>query len=258
MEGIVYLIGAGPGDPGLITVRGLERLRQADVVVYDRLIASELLDEARPDAELIYAGKESSHHALPQCEINALLVNRAQQGKHVARLKGGDPFVFGRGGEEALALDAAHIPFEVIPGVTSAIAVPAYAGIPVTHRGIASCVTFVTGHEEANGPGNHIDWRALAMSKGTLIFFMGVSNLPNIVEALSENGLALDTPVAIIERGTTSAQRVVTGTLSNIYALACAAHIEPPALTVIGQVVSLHERLGAWIERAMFAQRETV
>ena len=246
--GIVYLIGAGPGDPGLITVRGLELLCSADVVVYDRLIAPELLRQARADAELIYVGKASSHHTLPQCEINALLVDQAHRGKTVSRLKGGDPFIFGRGGEEALALIAAHIPFQVVPGVTSAIAVPAYAGIPVTHREVASSVTFITGHEDANHTETGVDWARLGACKGTLVFLMGVTNLPTIVKELIENGRPLDTPVAMIERGTLPSQRVVVGTLADIHERARAAHIEPPAITVVGEVVALRESLGTWSE----------
>jgi uroporphyrin-III C-methyltransferase len=246
--GIVYLIGAGPGDPGLITVRGLALLRSADVVVYDRLIAPELLRQARSDAELIYVGKESSHHTLPQDEINALLIDQARRGKMVARLKGGDPFIFGRGGEEALALTAAQIPFQVVPGVTSAIAVPAYAGIPVTHREVASSVTIVTGHEDINHTETGIEWLRLAACKGTLVFLMGVTNLPTIVKELVENGRPLDTPVAMIERGATPAQRVIIGTLADIHERARGARIEPPAIIVVGEVVTLGNQLGHWAE----------
>lgn len=248
---MVYLIGAGPGDPGLITVRGLELLRSADVVIYDRLIAPELLRQARADAELIYVGKASSHHTLPQCEINARLIDHARRGKTVARLKGGDPFIFGRGGEEALALVAAHVPFEIVPGVTSAIAVPAYAGIPVTHREIASSVTFITGHEDANHTETGVDWPRLAACKGTLVFLMGVTNLPTIVKELVENGRPLDTPVAMIERGTTTAQRVVVGTLADIHERARGARIKPPAITVVGEVVALADLLGGWSARRL-------
>ncbi len=252
-RGIVYLIGAGPGDPGLITVRGLELLRTADVVVYDRLIASELLSQARVGAERIYVGKAESHHTLPQSEINAVLIDRACRGLVVARLKGGDPFIFGRGGEEALALAAAEIPFEVIPGVTSAIAVPAYAGIPVTQRDMASSVTIVTGHEDAQRTETGVDWPRLAGCKGTLVFLMGVTTLPTIIKELVENGRPLDTPAAIIERGTTVRQRVVYGTLGDIHERARAAHIEPPAITVVGPVVALRERLGDWAESRLRA-----
>ncbi len=245
-RGKVYLIGAGPGDPGLITVRGLEALRAADVVIYDRLIAPALLDEARADAEKVFVGKALSHHILPQPEINALLVEHACRGKVVARLKGGDPFVFGRGGEEALALVAAGIPFEIVPGVTSAIAVPAYAGIPVTHREIASTTSFITGHEDGRRLETGVDWARLAGCKGTLVFLMGVTNLPVIVKELVENGRPLDTPAAIIERGTTAQQRVVVGTLEDIHERARAAEIQPPSIIVIGEVVALRDQLGEW------------
>ncbi len=242
--GKVYLVGAGPGDPGLITVRGLELLRRAEVVVYDRLVDLELLCNARRDAEMIYAGKATDHHTLPQEEINALLIDRAKQGKNVVRLKGGDPFVFGRGGEEALALLAAGIPFEIVPGVTSAIAVPAAAGIPVTHRGVASSFTVVTGHEDSRRAQTGVDWAAIACSKGTLVFLMGVANLPTIVKELTGNGRSPETPAAIIERGTTPRQRVVVGTLADIYEKAVAANIQPPAITVVGDVVKMGRQLG--------------
>ncbi len=242
--GKVYLVGAGPGDPGLITVRGLQLLRRADVVVYDRLVDPELLCEARRDAEMIYVGKASDRHTLPQNQINSLLIERASEGKEVVRLKGGDPFVFGRGGEEAIALAGAGIPYQIVPGVTSAISVPAAAGIPVTHRRVSSSFTVVTGHEDTARSETGVDWEAIGCSKGTLVFLMGVANLPTIVKALLENGRAPDTPAAIIERGTTPQQRVVTGTLADIYDKALAAHIEPPAITVVGDVVALREQLG--------------
>jgi uroporphyrin-III C-methyltransferase / precorrin-2 dehydrogenase / sirohydrochlorin ferrochelatase len=241
--GKVYLVGAGPGDPGLITVRGLDLLRRAQVVVYDRLVDPDLLCEARRDAELVYVGKATNHHTLPQEDINALLIEHARRGKMVVRLKGGDPFVFGRGGEEALALVAAGIPFEVIPGVTSAIAVPAGAGIPVTHREVASSFTVVTGHEDTKRTETGVDWATIACGKGTLVFLMGVTNLPTIVKELVENGRPLDTPAAIIERGTTAQQRVVVGTLADIHERALAAHIQPPAITVVGEVVALREKI---------------
>ncbi len=249
--GIVYLIGAGPGDPGLFTIRGLELLRRADVVVYDRLIAPELLREARADAVMVYVGKETSHHTLPQCEINSMLVEHARRGATVARLKGGDPFVFGRGGEEVLALLAAHIPFEVVPGVTSAIAVAAYAGIPVTHRNIASSVTFVTGHENTLHTETGVDWCTLAAGKGTLVFLMGVTNLPTIVKELIQNGRPPETPAAMIERGATPDQRVVVGTLADIHERARAAQVQPPAITIVGEVVALAELLGGWSARRL-------
>lgn len=238
------MVGAGPGSPGLITVRGLELLRSAEVVVYDRLIDPSLLREARAEAELIYVGKATSHHALPQFAINALLIDRAARGKVVVRLKSGDPFVFGRGGEEALALNAEDIPFEVVPGVTSAIAVTAMAGIPVTQQDVACIVTLVSENEEAERNDTGVDWAVLAGSKGTLVFLLGVTNLPTIVKELVENGRPLDTAAAVIERGTTPQPRVVVGTLADIHERARAAHIQPPAIVVVGDVVRLRERLG--------------
>jgi uroporphyrinogen III methyltransferase/synthase len=239
----VYLVGAGPGDPGLITVRGLELLRRADVVVYDRLVDPILLREARPDAEMIYVGKATAHHALPQFAINALLVDRACRGKVVVRLKSGDPFVFGHGAEEALALAAADIPFEVVPGVTGAIAVPASAGIPVTHEDVACIVAIVNENENAHRNGEGVDWAVLAGCKGTLVFLMGVENLPMIIKELVENGRPLDAPVAVIERGTTPHPRVVVGTLGDIHERTHAAHIQPPAVIVVGEVVTLRAQL---------------
>ncbi len=237
--GIVYLIGAGPGDPGLLTVRGLEYLRRADVVVHDRLANRQLLEYA-PQAELIDVGKQSDHHPIPQSRINAILVEKARQGNIVARLKGGDPFVFGRGGEEAQALTEAGIPFEVVPGVTSAVAVPAYAGIPVTQRDMACSVAFITGHCAGSKPLN-LNWKALAQGVDTLVFLMGVHSLPIIITSLVEAGRSPDTPVALIEKGTLPEQKVVTGTLANI--LEKAAEVEPPAIIIVGEVVSLHSTL---------------
>lgn len=238
--GIVYLIGAGPGDPGLITVRGIERLRQADVVVYDRLANHSLLAHAG-QAELIDVGKQPDRHPVPQEEINALLVAHARAGKVVARLKGGDPFVFGRGGEEAQALIEAGLPFEIVPGITSAIAGPAYAGIPVTHRGLAYSFTVITGHraDEVNDP--NYNWSALANGPDTLIFLMGVSNLAYISEQLILHGRSPDTPVALVERASRTAQQTAVGVLANI--VERAAHIRAPAIIVVGEVVRLRESL---------------
>ncbi len=242
-QGIVYLVGAGPGDPELITVRGLKCLQRADVVVYDRLANRSLLDHAPADAELIDVGKEADHHAMPQEKINRLLVAKARAGKVVVRLKGGDPFVFGRGGEEALALAEASVPFEVVPGVTSAIAVPASAGIPVTHRGLAANVAILTGHQAATDANAEAAWERLAAATdGTLVFLMGVGNLPNIVAALRRSGRPADTPVAVIANGTCPEQQTVTGTLANI-AERAAGVIRPPAVIVVGAVVTLAERL---------------
>ncbi len=252
MTGIVYLVGGGPGDPGLITVKGLSCLRHADVVLYDRLIPLELIDEAPACAELIDVGKEPAHHRRPQSEINALLIEKAREGKTVVRLKGGDPFVFGRGGEEGLALAEAGIPFEVVPGVSSAIAVPAYAGIPVTHREIAVSFTVITGHTCDGSP---VDWRSLPLD-GTLIFLMGVRRLPEIARQLIAHGRAGSTPAAVIERATTAEQRVIEGTLADIARQAQAASIQPPATLVVGEVVRLRGAL-AWFEPAQAAEVES-
>lgn len=239
--GHVYLVGAGPGDPGLITVRGLELLRRADVVIYDRLVDPMLLREARPDAEMIYVGKATSHHALPQFAINALLIDRASRGETVVRLKSGDPFVFGHGAEEALALAAADIPFQIVPGVTGGIAVPAAAGIPVTHEDMACTVTLVGGQEDREASSS-LDWAVLAGCQGTLVFIVGLSSLPTIVKELMENGRPLDTPAAVIERGSRSCPRVVSGTLADVRELARAAQIQPPVVIVVGEVVRLREK----------------
>ena len=241
-SGFVSIIGAGPGDPGLITVKGLERLRRADVVLYDRLVAPQLLDEIQPLAEAIDVGKAPSRHRFPQEQINALLIEKARQGGRVARLKGGDPFVFGRGGEECQALAEAGIPYEVIPGVSSAIAVPAYAGIPVTQRGVSTAFTVIAGHTV--GPEADIDWDSIPRS-GTLVFLMGVAHLPEIRARLLANGLSAQTPVAVIEQGATANQVVVEGDLENI--LEKAQAICPPATIVIGEVVRMRQQI-AWFE----------
>jgi uroporphyrinogen III methyltransferase/synthase len=241
--GRVYLVGAGPGDPGLMTVRGLEALHRADVVVYDRLVDPMVLDEAPPGALRIFAGKRAGAHCLPQAQINALLVEQARRGRVVVRLKGGDPFVFGRGGEEALALAAAGIPFEIVPGVSAAVAVPAYAGIPVTHRGLASSFAVVTGHEDPGKGGPGVDWARLATSVDTIVVLMGAKSMPRIAAALMAHGRPPDTPVALIRRGTTEAQETVVGTLADIVARGAAAGLTPPVLAVIGPVVSLRGRL---------------
>lgn len=242
-RGKVYLIGAGPGDPELMTIKGMRCLRDADVVLYDRLISPLLLEEARPGAALMYVGKGPRNHSLPQEDINTLLITYARQGCTVARLKGGDPYVFGRGGEEAEALAAAGVPFEVIPGVSSAIAVPAYAGIPVTHRDHASSVTFVTGHGGCHDKAREVNWEALAALGGTLVVLMGVTALPNFTSRLIAGGLAADTPAAVIQEGTTERQRIVTGTVENIAQQAKESGLTSPALTVIGTVVNLGEIL---------------
>lgn len=238
-SGIVYLVGAGPGDPGLLTLRGLECLQKAQVVVHDRLANQQLLTYA-PQAQLIDVGKQPDHHLVPQAQINAILVEQARDGKVVVRLKGGDPFVFGRGGEEAQALFEAGIPFEVVPGVTSAIAVPAYAGIPVTHRELACSVAFITGHCAGSKPLD-LNWQALAQGIDTLVFLMGVHSLPLIVSSLLEAGRSSETPVALIEQGTLPEQNVVTGTLGDI--LEKAHKVKPPAIIIVGEVVRLHSTL---------------
>ena len=237
MTGTIYLVGAGPGDPDLITVKGLKLLRQADVVIYDRLAPPEVLREARPDAELIDGGKQPTKHRLDQAGINALLLDRARRGLSVVRLKGGDPFVFGRGGEEALACMAAGIPFAVVPGISSAIAVPAYAGIPVTQRGISTSFTVLTGHENPDSDANSIDYTALVRLGGTLVLLMGVSHLPRIVAHLLAAGLPPETPAASIEWGTTKRQRSVETTVGTIAERA--AHLQSPTTTVIGAVAGL-------------------
>src|SRR5262245_37434910 len=211
--GIVYLVGAGPGDPSLITIRGAECLRTADVIVYDSLANEQLLDDSPPGAERVPVGKRHGVRAIPQSAINEMLIEYARAGKTVVRLKGGDPCVFGRGGEEMQALHDAGVLFEVVPGVTSGIAAPAYAGIPVTHREIASSVAFITGHEDPSKPNSLIDWESLAEFPGTLVFYMGVHHLASLAAALVEHGKELDTPVAAIASGTTSRQRTITGNL---------------------------------------------
>jgi uroporphyrinogen III methyltransferase/synthase len=246
--GIVYLVGAGPGDPGLVTRRALALIGEADAIVYDRLIPAGLIREARPDADLHYAGKEPGRPSMEQDAINALLVELACAGKSVVRLKGGDPFVFGRGGEEAQALAAAGISFEVVPAITAGIAAPAYAGIPVTHRDEASAVAFITGHEDPAKPESAIDWEALARFPGTLVFYMGVKQLPEIARRLIASGRAVDEPAAVIERGTLPGQRSVVGTLGTIAERVAAAGVKPPAITLVGSVARLAGEI-AWIER---------
>jgi uroporphyrinogen III methyltransferase / synthase len=240
--GSVALVGAGPGDPGLITVRGLDLLRRAQVVVYDRLVHPRLLDEA-PRARRVFVGKATDHHTVPQEQINALLIVHARRGRRVVRLKGGDPFVFGRGGEEADALARARIPFEVVPGVSAAVAVPAYAGIPVTHRGVASSFAVVTGHEEAGKRESSVDWARLARSVDTLVVMMGLKSLPRIARELIAHGRPAATPVALVRWGTTDVQETITGTLGDIGARAARARLEPPVVVVIGDVVALRARL---------------
>ena len=252
--GKAYLVGAGPGRADLITLRGWQLLQQADVVLYDRLVAPELLDAAKPTATLIYVGKTPGRHEQTQEAINALLVEHVQAGQQVVRLKGGDPFVFGRGGEEALALHAAGLPFEIVPGVSAALAAPAYAGIPVTHRGISTAFAVVTGHERSdrkNEQGavdeeNFTDWGALALIP-TLVVLMGVSQIAQIAQKLIAAGRAPSTPAAAIRWGSTDDQQVVLATLGDIAQAIALAHLQPPAVIVIGETVALHEQL-AWFQ----------
>ena len=256
--GKVYLIGAGPGDPGLITVKGLECVKKADVIIYDYLANERILDHRRPDSELIYVGKQGSRHTLPQEEINALIVKKAGEGKTVARLKGGDPFIFGRGGEEAEELVDSNIPFEIVPGVTAATAVPTYAGIPLTHREHTASVAFVTGHEDPTKEESKVHWDRIATGIGTLVFFMGMKNLQNIVDNLVSNGRDPETPVALIQWGTRTDQRVVTGTLTDIVHKVREAKLGPPAIIVVGEVVRLREKLNWYESKPLFGKRVVV
>jgi len=236
-SGRVILVGAGPGDPELITVKGLRWLRRADVVVYDQLVNPSLLDEAPAGALRIFAGKSAGRHCLDQSAIDAIMIHHAEAGRLVVRLKGGDPFVFGRGGEEIVACALAGVAVEVVPGVSSAIAVPGAAGIPVTHRGLASSFAVVTGHEDPSKAGPAVDWERLATAVDTLVILMGVATLPRIAARLLTGGRHADTPAAVIHRGTTEAQRTVTGTLADIAERA--ADVPSPAVIVIGEVVGL-------------------
>lgn len=246
----VYLVGAGPGDPGLMTARSLALIASADVIVHDRLIPASALDGARADATVIYAGKQANGPSMPQDEIERLLIEHARAGARVVRLKGGDPFVFGRGGEEAEALRAAGVEFEVVPGVSAGVAAPAYAGIPVTERGIAGAVAFVTGHEDPRKPGPARNWRALASFPGTLVVYMGVKQLPHITAALIDGGRDAAQPAAIVERGALPEQRVVLATLATLAEAAARDGIRPPAITVFGPVAALRRRL-AWFQESV-------
>ncbi len=252
--GKVYLVGAGPGDPGLITVRGRELLARADVVVYDFLASPALLRHARPGAEIVYVGKKGGDHTLPQHRINELLVEKARNAEVVVRLKGGDPYVFGRGAEEAEVLAEAGIAFEVVPGVTSAVAAPAYAGIPVTHRRHASSVAFITGHEDPEKAGSDLDWAGIARGANTLVFLMGIKNLGEISRRLTENGRPAGTPAALVRWGTLPEQITLTGTLSDIADKARQAGLKPPAVFIVGSVVSLRERLDWFGARPLFGK----
>ncbi|PFC03384.1 uroporphyrinogen-III C-methyltransferase [Bacillus cereus] len=245
--GKVYIVGAGPGDPDLITVKGLRCIEKADVILYDRLVNKELLSYAKPEADLIYCGKLPNYHTMKQETINTFLIKYAKKGKVVTRLKGGDPFVFGRGGEEAEALAKQSIPFEIIPGISAGIAAPAYAGIPVTHRDASASFAIVTGHRKEDAE-EEVKWESLAKGVDTLAVYMGVSNLPYICEQLIKHGKDQSTPAAIIEWGTTSMQRTVTGTLGTIIDVAKKEKIQNPSMIIIGEVVRFREKI-YWFEK---------
>lgn len=245
LPGTVYLVGSGPGDPELMTLKAARLVREADVIVYDHLGAENVLDLARPDAEKIYAGKEASNHALPQEEINVLLVRLAKEGKRVVRLKGGDPFIFGRGGEEIETLAEHGVPFEVVPGVTAASGCGSYAGIPLTHRDHSQICVFATGHLK-DGSVN-LDWKALARPNQTVVFYMGIGGADEICRQLMENGLPADHPAAVVQHGTSRRQRVLTATLGTLAAEINKSDIRPPALIIIGTVVTLQSKL-AWFK----------
>jgi uroporphyrin-III C-methyltransferase len=248
--GTVYIVGAGPGDPELITVKAMRRIQSADIILYDRLANTELLGYARQDVKLVYCGKAPNAHAMPQDQINEALIAHALEGSNVVRLKGGDPFVFGRGGEEAMALAAKGIAYEIVPGITSAIGAAAAAGIPVTHRDFASSFACVTG-SRCHGDKSPVRWDLLAHSVDTLAIYMGVSQLGHIREELLKHGKAAATPVALIERGTTAQQRTIVGTLDNIHKLAITMKLSNPALIIVGEVVRVREQLLAAEQHAV-------
>ncbi len=253
-QGKVFLVGAGPGDPELITLKAARRLRQADVVVYDYLANPRIMEHAPPSAERIYVGKQAGDHTMVQEDINALLVRLAEEGKTVVRLKGGDPYVFGRGGEEAAALHAKGLSFEVVPGITSAIAAPAFAGIPVTDRRLASSVAFITGHEDPGKSESSMHWDALAQGVDTLVFLMGMKNLPDIARRLVEEGRSPQTPAAVVHRGASPQQKTVVGTLSDIVEKSREAGMKAPSVVVVGDVVSLRDRLEWYESRPLFGK----
>lgn len=244
----VYLVGAGPGDPGLLSIKAVKILDKANVVIYDRLVTRAILRLIPKKAEKIYVGKRSGKHTISQDKINEILIREARKGRVVVRLKGGDPFLFGRGGEEVQELRKAGIQFEVVPGVTSALAAPAYAGIPLTHRKYASSLAIVTGHEDPTKPENRVKWEKLATSVDTIIVLMGIKNLESIVKRLLNGGCDLETSIAIIEHGTTTNQRTTIGTLSNIAQKASEIKVKSPAIIVIGDVVKLQKEL-SWVKR---------
>lgn len=256
--GMVYLVGAGPGDPGLLTVRAADLLRRADVVVYDALVNPAILDLARPGAERVFGGRRAGGSETDRATILRLLVDRAREGKIVVRLKGGDPYVFGRGGEEALYLVEAGVPFEVVPGVSSFVAVPAYAGVPVTHRGYSSRLVILTGHADPESPDCPVDWAAEARLPGSKVILMGTAQMGRIAQALIQHGMSPDTPVLVTQWGTTARQRSVTGTLATIAAEVARAGLGPPSVAVIGEVVRLREKLNWYERRPLFGQRVVV
>ena len=254
-KGMVYLIGAGPGAPGLITLKAIECIKEADVVVYDYLASKRFLEYASKKAEIIYVGKQGGAHTLPQDEINKLIIKKAQKGKIIARLKGGDPFIFGRGGEEAEEIIQAGIPYEVIPGVTAGVAAAAYAGIPLTHRDFTTTVAFITGHEDPTKEDSNIYWDKISTGIGTLVFYMGIGNLEPNMKKLIENGRSPDTPVALIRWGTTSNQETIIGTIKDIAEKAKQANFKAPAITVVGGVVSLRDKLRWFDKKPLFGKK---
>ena len=254
MTGKVFLIGAGPGDPGLITRKAVECIEHCDVIIYDYLASPALLSIASRQAEQIYVGKKGGDHTMKQEQINQLIVDKALDGQTVCRLKGGDPYIFGRGGEEAEILKKYDIPFEVVPGITAGIAAPAYAGIPLTHRKMTSTLAFVTGHEDPTKSESSIHWPSLAKGIGTLVFYMGVKQLPGIVEQLLTHGKPKDTPVALVRWGTTSQQQTVTGSLENIVEIVQKAGLRAPAIIVVGDVVSLRDQLNWFEQKPLFGK----
>ena len=253
-QGKVYLVGAGPGDPKLLTLKGKECLEEADVILYDYLINPDILDFSKPAAEKIFVGKKGSS-AHRQGEINALIIQKAMDGKVVVRLKGGDPFIFGRGGEEAEALVEEGLPFEVVPGITSAIAVPAYAGIPLTHRELSSSVAFITGHEDPSKVESSVDWSKISTGIGTLVFLMGLGNLSAIIRQLIRHGRAPETPIALIHWGTRFDQKTIVGTLKDIEKKRKATDLEPPVLIIVGEVIHLREKLNWFEKRPLFGKK---